>query len=94
MKPLAILITVVSFILVVSASTVLAVDFRCGNTFVEPGISSAEVRYNCGEPKVKEDLGYRGKGVGRKLEKWIYEKGGVYYVLYFEGGELVKIEML
>jgi len=29
---------------------------------------------------------------GQKLEKWIYEKGGVYYILYFEGGILQKVE--
>jgi len=38
-------------------------------------------------------LGFRGKGVGRKLEKWVYEKGGIHYVLYFEGGVLVEIEI-
>ena len=79
--------------IIIGVTAFAAADFRCGNTFVEPGISSTEVLMGCGEPKIKEDLGYRGRGQGRKLEKWVYEKGNVHYVLYFEGGKLVKIEI-
>ena len=94
MKTVAIVITTLSFLIVVCATAFADADFRCGNTFAEVGKThSAEILISCGEPKIKEDLGYKGRGVGRKLEKWVYEKGGVYYVLYFEGGLLNKIEM-
>jgi len=93
MKTLSIIFTTLSFMLVVCTSSFARVDFRCGNTHAEEGKThSAEILISCGEPKLKEDLGYRGGGVGRKLEKWIYEKGGVYYILYFEGGLLQKVE--
>ena len=93
MKTLAIIFTTLIFTLVVSTSAFARVDFRCGNTFAEEGkTQSAEILISCGEPKIKEEMGYKGKGVGRKLEKWIYEKGGVYYILYFEAGILQKVE--
>ena len=93
MKTLAIIFTTLIFMLVVSTSAFARVDFRCGNTFAEEGkTQSAEILISCGEPKIKEEMGYKGKGVGRKLEKWIYEKGGVYYILYFEAGILQKVE--
>ena len=94
MKTLAIFLTALSFILVVCATSFAAADFRCGNTWAEPGKThSAQILINCGEPMLKEDLGYKGSGVGRKLEKWVYEKGGVHYVLYFEAGILVRVEV-
>jgi len=91
MKPLIILVAVMSSILIISTTALLAADFRCGNTFVEPGMSSTEIIIGCGEPKIKEDLGT--KRGGQKVEKWVYEKGGVSYVLHFEGGVLTKIEI-
>ena len=93
MKTVAILFISLSFMLVVCTSAFARADFRCGNTFAEENrTQSAEIFMSCGEPKYKEDMGYKGKGVGLKLEKWIYEKGGVYYILYFEGGILKKVE--
>ena len=93
MKAIAITITTLSFMIVVCATAFAAGDFRCGNTWAEEGkTQSAEIHFSCGEPKFKEDMGYKGRGVGRKLEKWIYEKGGVYYILYFEAGTLVRVE--
>lgn len=93
MKTLLVIFITLSFMLVVCTSAFARVDFRCGNTFAEEGkTQSAEIFMSCGEPKLKEDMGYKGKGVGQKLEKWIYEKGGVYYFLYFEGGILKKVE--
>jgi len=91
MKTLIIIVAVMSSILIISTTALLAADFRCGNTFVEPGMSSTEILLGCGEPKIKEDLG--AKRGGDKLAKWVYEKGGVHYVLYFEGGVLTKIEI-
>ncbi len=93
MKTLASIFITLSFMLVVCTSAFARVDFRCGNTHAEEGkTQSAEILLSCGEPKLKEDMGYKGKGVGRKLEKWIYEKGGVYYILYFEAGILQTVE--
>lgn len=93
MKTLAVIFITLSFMLVVCTSAFARVDFRCGNTHAQEGkTQSAEIFLSCGEPKLKEEMGYKGKGVGQKLEKWIYEKGGVYYILYFEGGILKKVE--
>jgi hypothetical protein len=93
MKPLIITTIALSFILVISSSAFSKVDFRCGNTHVETGMLSDEILKGCGEPITKENLCATGQCAGRKLEKWVYEKGGVQYVLHFKGEVLVKIEV-
>jgi len=48
MKSFVILFTALSFTLVVNSTAFAAADFRCGNTFVEPGKSSTEILLGCG----------------------------------------------
>ena len=68
-------------------------SFRCGNLFVEPGTQSIAVIKYCGEPYVKEDLGFRGSGVGKKIEKWVYgPQSGYYTIIRIEGGVVVNVE--
>jgi hypothetical protein len=69
--------------------------FRCGNNLAQIGDHSFKVSQNCGEPILKEVVGYtltEGRRRELKIENWIYgPEGGVYYILVFEGGILAKI---
>ncbi len=85
-----IIIGVVILILCLSAHTAMAL--KCGNLFVEPGVTSAEILINCGEPVTKEVLGAYGKS-GDVKERWTYgPQGGNYYFLYFRAGILEKVD--
>ncbi len=96
MKKAVIIIIAVVFVLAVFSgthATTTQTSFRCGNLFVEPGTQSIAIIKYCGEPLVKEDEGFRGAGVGRKLEKWVYgPQGGYYTVIRIEGGVVVNVE--
>ena len=92
MRTTIITIIALSFILLMSSAAFSKVDFRCGNTFVEKGMLSDEILKGCGEP-LKKDICPAGRCGSRTVEKWVYEKGGVQYVLHFKGGVLVKIEV-
>ena len=87
MKTLTVIITTLTFVIVVCATAFAGADFRCGNTFAEAGKThSAEILISCGEPKLKEDMGFKGKGVGKKLEKNIKNLNKRHYfydTLYF-----------
>ena len=64
--------------------------WRCGNLFVEHGVHSAQVRYNCGNPFSKDRTYLEEYG---EVEVWIYgPESGYFYVLYFFVGKLVKLE--
>lgn len=96
MKKALMIIVAVVFVLTLNPGAEAATtqtSFKCGNLFVEPGSQSVGVELKCGSPLVKEDLGYRGKGVGRKVEKWVYgPRAGYYYVIMIEGGTVVSVE--
>ena len=94
MKKAIMIIVAVVFVLCLCPGTYATqTSFRCGNLFVSPGTKSIEVLATCGEPLVKEDLGFRGRGGGRKLERWVYgPSAGYYKVVYIEGGEVTKVE--
>ena len=65
-------------------------SWRCGNLFVEDGVHSAQVQYNCGDPFSKEKSYVDQYG---EVEKWIYgPDAGYFYVLYFYVGKLVRLE--
>lgn len=67
-------------------------SFKCGNFFVKEGIQSIAVLKSCGEPKVQEVLSNGGKS-GKIEERWTYgPKAGYFYLLYFKGGVLEKVE--
>ncbi len=69
--------------------------FRCGTHLISVGDHSFEVLRNCGEPIMKEVVGYtltQNRRRELKMEHWIYgPKGGYYYLLVFEGSVLTKI---
>ena len=85
-----IIIGIIILVLCLSANTALAL--RCGNLFVKPGVTSAEILHNCGEPVSKEVLGSYGKS-GAIKERWTYgPEGGNYYFLYFKAGILETVD--
>lgn len=89
MKPKIILGMIVLTIFL-AAQTAMAL--RCGNLFVEPGVTSAEILASCGEPISKEVLSEAGRS-GAIKERWTYgPKSGYYYFLYFKSGVLEKVE--
>jgi hypothetical protein len=66
-------------------------SFRCGNLFVEKGITGPVVEYNCGEPAKKEYVGMSERKT--TLEKWYYgPMGGYMYILTLSASRVVKIE--
>ena len=77
-------------------TTVYATDtqWRCSNLFVKAGVHSFKVLEHCGEPKVKEDIGYSGsQNTGVTREKWVYGPySGYYYVIYIKAGVVEKVE--
>jgi hypothetical protein len=85
------IIGMIVLLLLLVAHTSMAL--RCGNLFVKPGVSSSEIMLNCGEPVLKESLGFYGRS-GDIKERWTYgpHEGGWYYFLYFRAGVLDKVE--
>jgi hypothetical protein len=74
----------------VSTANAQATSWRCGNLFVEEGVHSAQVQFNCGEPISKEKSYVDSYG---EVDKWIYgPDAGYFYVLYFFVGKLVRLE--
>ena len=79
-------------VLTIMLAAQTAMALRCGNLFVEPGVTSAEILVSCGEPILKEVLGASGRS-GAIKERWTYgPKSGYYYLLYFKAGVLEKVE--
>ena len=86
-------------LMVVLASILLpgsAGAMRCGGNLVQEGDYKFEVLDKCGEPDLKELVGYVVNRRGdreMKIELWIYgPRRGLYYVLHFEGATLKRIE--
>ncbi len=81
-------------VLLVSAANA-ASSYRCGNHLAFIGDHSFKVLQNCGEPILKEVIGYtltEDRKRELKIENWVYgPEGGIYYILVFQGGILVKI---
>ena len=81
-----------------SGATYASSTFRCNSALVSLGASMQEVRNKCGEPVAKENIGFKQRinqyGHTHQLHvaEWLYgPKGGMYYFLRFEGGDLAKI---
>jgi hypothetical protein len=78
------------------ALTAQADTLRCGSRLVSLGDRAFEVLENCGEPRLREPLGYTLGGYDRRelrIEEWVYgPQSGMYSILTFEGGRLVRIE--
>jgi len=75
-----------------------AADLRCQGDLMTPGTIIAKVRKKCGEPQWEDRVGeitVRSRDGQERLlyiTEMTYELSGGYYVLTFEGGELVKTE--
>ncbi len=71
---------------------------RCGSQLIAIGDYSFQVLEKCGEPVVKEFVGYTlTKNLKRELviERWVYgPTAGYYDLLVFVGGELTEIRSI
>jgi hypothetical protein len=92
-------IGVMAVFLLSAANTTFALrcgdEFWCEKRLTRIGDHSFEVLQSCGEPIMKEVIGYTLTEAGTrelKIENWVYgPKAGCYYILVFEGSILVKI---
>ena len=65
---------------------------RWGTGLIQEGDHSCIVLQKCGEPKYKEVI---REGIKRsKIEHWMYERSGMYYVFVFKGGILTEIKSI
>lgn len=79
-----------------AASYASAADtLRCGSQLISVGDRSSEVLQKCGQPAVRDPLGYKRSANRREefqVEEWTYgPNGGMYQYLRFEGNRLVQI---
>ncbi len=72
-----------------------ALAFRCGKNLVSEGDHSFKILKTCGEPIVKDTIGYTltaDRSRELKVEHWIYgPQAGYFYILIFEGGVLSRV---
>ncbi|MDY0205094.1 MAG: DUF2845 domain-containing protein [Pseudomonas sp.] len=91
----AFLTLILSAAIGLASTSAMASTFRCGSKLVSLGDRAFTVLRTCGEPTSRDSIGYTGAYHNRNaipIEEWVYgPKGGMYYYLRFEGGELVKI---
>ena len=85
----------IGVLVVLLVSVANAASYRCGSRLAFIGDHSFKVLQNCGEPIMKEVIGYtltEDRNRELKIENWVYgPEGDVYYILVFEGAILVKI---
>lgn len=79
-----------------TASLAQAETLRCGSQLVSVGDRSFEVEQKCGEPALRDLVGYTLGPVERrelKIEEWVYgPSSGMLTILTFEGNRLTRIE--
>ena len=72
--------------------------FTCGKKIFSVGDASFQILIGCGEPALREIIGYKlGPDQRREfvIERWVYGPiKGFYKVLIIEGGVLVKEESI
>jgi len=72
--------------------------FTCGKKFFSKGDLSFQVLIDCGEPVIREVIGYTLTPDQRRemvIERWVYGPvKGFYQVLIFEGGVLIREEKI
>jgi hypothetical protein len=87
---------IIALLAALSPLAVLADTFRCGNSLINQGDRTFEVRKKCGEPAHRDFIGYMQGDYGRRestREEWVYgPRNGGTYVLTFEANRLVSIE--
>jgi hypothetical protein len=71
-------------------------SWRCGQNLVNTGDRAFEVRQRCGEPALRDVVGYTTDDNGNRemqIEEWVYgPASGAYYILTFTGSKLQSIE--
>ena len=75
--------------------TALADSFRCGSRVVLTGESTGEVIAKCGQPMLREELGYKKTADDYvKVERVYFDlgKGKFLKILEFHNGRLVAIK--
>lgn len=96
MKPTLPLITQVLLLLMALLWANQSWAFRCKNNLIKEGDFSFEVLERCGEPVIKEVLGYTVSSKHNRefvIERWVYRPQGSYYqILTFVAGVLENIE--
>lgn len=69
---------------------------RCGSQLVSVGDRSFEVQQKCGEPALRDLVGFTLSADERremKIEEWVYgPSNGMLTILTFEGNRLTAIE--
>jgi len=99
MKKIFFIFITLTFLFSAIASAEVLTSWRCGNLLIEQGIQDLQVQANCGEPMTREVIGRTSPGdeggLALTIEKWTYgPEAGYYYVLYFSGGVLQKVESI
>ena len=86
------LIIAITFMAVLFLCPTGAHAFRYGTKLIQEGDYTFEVFYKCGEPKHKEliQLGIKHP----KIEHWVYEENGDFYLLIFRSGKLDEIKSI
>ncbi|MFQ3251681.1 MAG: hypothetical protein ACI9O6_003531 [Glaciecola sp.] len=89
-------VLLVGLLFVLNISHVFASGFRCGNTLVMEGDTTAEVKIKCGTPFDIQDVGFKKiKNEFVKITRYTYvpEKGGLIRILEFQSGILKEIKL-
>lgn len=89
-------VLLVSLFFILNISHVLASSFRCGNTLVMEGDTTAEVKIKCGAPFDVQDVGLRKiKNEFVKITRYTYvpEKGSFIRILEFQSGILKEVRL-
>lgn len=77
-------------------ATAWADTFRCGSQLVSTGDRAFEVERACGEPQIRDLVGYALSPNERReavIEEWVYgPRNGMFNILTFEANRLIRIE--
>lgn len=73
-------------------------SIRCGSSLIEPGDSRARVLHHCGEPHLREFIGYvrsreDNELIEFALEAWTYaSRADIFNIITFKGNRVMNIE--
>jgi len=73
-------------------------SLRCGTSFVSPGDSQSKILYHCGEPYLRQLIGYSklpdsDNEIEFFVENWTYDfNQSHFYIITFFGGRVETIE--
>ena len=73
-------------------------SFRCGSSLIDTGDSRARVLHHCGEPHLREFIGYVRSREDQELiefalEAWTYDsRADIFNIITFKGNRVMNIE--